>query len=302
MAKKAGVKESPVVGEKKNYLRNVKVKVKPIVRERAFFPKGHDGEFMYSGCTTQMTLPYSNKTRSYVNVFSSDEEREFFEDAINREHGELSVFSRTSDFWGKEFSVTLDKNEKELDLSNPMQMLEYKVLLANSDKIAPSWSERFVNPGYRWAVVSSDQEDDESYKAAAKNEHAMELFFKIKNSDKKMYDILRLLGKNPPKSSMSNTVWLKSQLDQVISQKEKIKGVPNIDDFIRIAEDPTFSEKVFVLDAMDINEIILDGGTYRIRETNAPIGRSIDQCVTYFADPRYNEEKILIEQRMELNK
>ena len=137
---------------------------------------------------------------------------------------------------------------------------------------------------------------------AAKNERAMELFFKVKNSDKKMFDILRLLGKNPPRSSVNNTVWLKSQLDQVISQKEKIKGVPNIDNFIEIAEDKTFSEKVFVLDAMDIGEIIHDNGTYRIRETNAPIGRSIDQCVAYFADPRYSEEKILIEQRMELNK
>ena len=308
MAKKAesgAVKPAPAVKNKsprEKYLRNVEVKVKPIVRGRAFFPKGHDGEFLYSGCTNRLTLPYSYSKRSYVNIFENDEEREFFEKALNKAPGALTIYDRNNDYWGKEFFVELDKNTYTINLNDPIGMLEYKVLLANKDKIAPTWAERNLNPGYKWAIVSSEQEDDDHYKLAAKNERAMELFFKIKSSNKKMYDVLRLLGKKPVKNSIDNTRWLKTQLDTIINQKERIAGSPNIDDFIKAVEDPFFSEKVFVFDAMDIGEVILEDGVYRIKETNAPIGRSIDQCVEYFADMKNNEDKILIKQRMELNK
>ena len=302
MAKKAEVKQEVKEESPKLFLRNIKVIVKPVKRHRPFFAEGHDGEFMYSGCINRITLPFSISKRSYVDIFESKEEQEFFENALNKAPGALNIFDRNSQFWSKDFFVDLDKDDKELDLSSPVQMLEYKILLANTNLIAPSWGERFKNPGYRWAIVSEAQIEDDSYKIAAKNEEAMELFFSMKNSNKMMYNVLRLIGTNPNKSNENNTTWLKAQIDKIISQKEKVKNVYNIDDFITVAKDPRFNEKIFVLDAIDLGEIKKIDGIYKINESNIPVGRSIDQCVEFFANKKYSEEKILIEQRMELNK
>ncbi len=304
MAKKEAVKAAEAVerSPREKYLRNSKVKVKPIVRGRAFFPKGHDGEFLYTGCTNRFTLPFSVSKRSYVKIFDSHEEQEFFEDELNKDRGDLSLYDRNNDFWGKDFYVELDKGSYDIDLATPIGMLEYKVLLANKDKIAPSWAEKDLNPGYKWAIISEDQENDDAYKIAEKNEHAMELYFKIKSSNKKMYDVLRLLGKKPNRTALDNTRWLKSQISEAIEQKAKVSGIPNIDDFIEVVEDPLFSEKVFVHDALEIGEIVLEDGKYKITQTGNPIGRSIDQCVEYLSSPKNSEDKILIKQRLELNK
>lgn len=287
---------------KEGFIRTGTVKVKPIKRSRAGYPKGHDGEFKFTGCHLKLTLPYSNSRRSYKQVFDSNEEQAYFENVFNKKAGSLSIYDRNNDFWGKEFIVTLEKDNKELDLSVPSQLLEYKVLLANTDKIAPSWDERFKKGSYQYAIISNDREVDDTMKLSAKKERAMELFFEVKKSDKKMFDILRLLGKSPARNTIDNTQWLKSQLTSTMSQIEKVRNVSNIDDFIKVVEDAKFSEKVFVLDALDLGEITRDGTVYRLRDTNAPLGRSVDQAVEWFADPRNNEDKLLIEQRMEMNR
>jgi len=283
------------------YLKNIKVEVKPIVRGRSFFPKGHDGEFRYSGCYEEFTLPYSSSKRSYSSIFDSKEEQAFFENILNKKPGALSFYDRNSEFWGKEFKVKISKEGKTLDLSIPMHMLEYKVLLANTHLVAPDWTSRFKNPGYQYAVVDDGQIQEDSYKAAAKNEEAMDIFFKIRKSNKKMYDVLRLLGKKPAKTSIDNTAWLKSEINKVIEQKQSKPGLIGIDDFIRVASDRNLSEKVFVLDAIDLGEIKLDGSTYRVNQTNAIIGRSLEQAIEWFADPRNQEDKLFIEQRLKLN-
>lgn len=302
MAKKSTDKQEVEIPVTKSYLRNSTVKVKPIVRGREGYHKGHDGEFKFTGCHLKQTLPYSNSRRSYAKIFESDEEREFFENAFNKKPGALTIYDRNNDFWGREFVVTLEKEEKELDLSIPSQMLEYKVLLANTDRVAPNWDVRFKKGSYQYAIISNEQEVDDGLKLAEKREKAMDLFFSVKKSDKKMYDILRLLGKNPSKAAKDNTQWLKAQLQTIMAQIEKINAqVSNIDDFIKVVEDPHFQEKVFVLDAIDLGEVYKEGTAYYLRDTKAILGRSIPQVVEWFADVRHNEDKLLIETRMGMN-
>jgi len=282
------------------FLREEKVEVKPIVRQRSFFKKGHDGEFMFTGTTKGYMLPYSNSTRSYVNVFESDEEQKFFENKMSLKDGELSVYDRKSEYWTT-FTVTISKEGKTLDLSIPSHMLEYKVLMANKKRISPTWEDRNSNPGFEFALVNESQVIDDNIKMSEKNERAMELFMKIRKSNKKMYDILRVLGANPQPQAKEDAKWLKSEIDKIISQKQKAPGILAIDDFIRTAEDSKFSTELFVLDAMDIGEIVHRSGKYRLTSNEQLLGKSMSQVVDYFDSPGGREDKILIEQRLELN-
>lgn len=282
------------------YLRDERVEVKPIVRQRSFFAKGHDGEFMFTGTTRGYMLPYENSTRSYVNIFEDKAEQEWFEDKIGLEKGALSIYDRKSEYWTT-FIVEVSKEGKTLDLSIPSHMIEYKVLKANKKRIASSWEGRNASPGFEFALVSETQVTNENVKTSERDEHAWELFMKLKKSNKKMYDILRVMNVSPQKNAKDDASWLKSELNKIINQKQKAPGVLSIDDFIKAAEDKKLSTKLFVLDAMEINEVVQRADGFRLTSNDQLLGKNMAQVVDYFDSPAGQEDKLLIKQRLELN-
>ena len=280
---------------------NKTIEVRPIKRTRPFFKADHDGSFMFSGTYKEYTLPYINDTRSYANPFESPEEQEEFERVLQLAPGALSINNRNSDFWST-FKVQLSKEGKVLDLNYPMHVLEYRVLKANTKRICPNWEDRNRNSAYEFALIDKDVEEVNDIRDAERNLRAMELFIKMRKSNKKMYDILRVLGKKLPKEASVNTSQLIKEIDQIIAEKSKVGGVLNIDDFIEAAEDPKLSLKVFVLDAIEIGEIEVSKGVYKITSSQTAIGRNLSEAVDYFDSIKGREDKLLIEQRLEMAK
>lgn len=280
---------------------NKTIEVRPIKRTRPFFKADHDGAFMFSGTYKEYTLPYINDTRSYANPFESPEEQEEFERVLQLAPGALSINNRNSDFWST-FKVKLSKEGKVLDLNYPMHVLEYRVLKANTKRICPNWEDRNRNSAYEFALIDKDVEEVNDIKDAERNLRAMELFIKMRKSNKKMYDILRVLGKKLPKEASVNTSQLIKEIDQIIAEKSKVGGVLNIDDFIEAAEDPKLSLKVFVLDAIEIGEVEVSKGVYKITSSQTAIGRNLSEAVDYFDSIKGREDKLLIEQRLEMAK
>lgn len=280
---------------------NKTIEVRPIKRTRPFFKADHDGAFMFSGTYKEYTLPYINDTRSYANPFESPEEQEEFERVLQLAPGALSINNRNSEFWST-FKVQLSKEGKVLDLNYPMHVLEYRVLKANTKRICPNWEDRNRNSAYEFALIDKDVEEVNDIRDAERNLRAMELFIKMRKSNKKMYDILRVLGKKLPKEASVNTSQLIKEIDQIIAEKSKVGGVLNIDDFIEAAEDPKLSLKVFVLDAIEIGEVEVSKGVYKIASSQTAIGRNLSEAVDYFDSIKGREDKLLIEQRLEMAK
>jgi hypothetical protein len=276
----------------------VTVEVKPIIRERAFFPKGHDGEFMYTGVIKSYQLPYSNNTRSYVKVFDTQEEQEAFEVLMNKDRGSLNVYNRESPFWLK-YTVDVTKEGKTLDLSLVAHCLEHKVLQACTHRIASDWASRF-KPGMDFALVNDVQLREADNHRADITEKAMDFFIKVRKSNSKMFNVLRLLEKMPPKESIDKTDFLKTELLKVIDQKDGGKGnkIKCVTDFIKIMEDARFENKVLIYDAMDINEIKLLNGMFKITATDTIMGKSIEQAAEWLDLLQNQEEKILLQQRV----
>lgn len=279
-------------------LKNETIEVKPIVRDRPFFKKGHDGEFMYTGTNRTYQLPYSMNTRSYAKVFETAEEQEAFELLLDKPKGSLNIFSRENPFWLK-YKVELTKDGKVLDLSMPGHALEYKVLKVNTKRIAENWHSRH-RPGLEFALVSANQVQEDDAKKARISEKAMDLFTKIRKSNTKMYNVLRLLDKTPPKEAIDNTSFLKTELLKVIDQKEiSRKGaIKNVLDFINVVEDSMFETKVLIYDAMDANEIVLRNGLFKLVATDAVMGNSIEQTAKWLDDLINQESKIILQQRL----
>jgi len=285
-----------VIGVK--ILQNKKVTIKPIIRGRAFASKEskHDGKFMFTGCKERFTLKQDKNTGAFVNVFAEGE-REAFEKELQLESGELSLYKRKSPFWAK-FWVELDKNPKVLDLNLPVHALQLKVLQSYTDIIAPDWDSREFKPSYKWAIVDEDAVIEKESKLANRMLEAMTLFQGIQKSQKQMLDVLRLLDKKPDRSA--NKDFLQKEITKVIAQIEKIPGSSNIDDFIKAASDKQASDKIFVLDALDAKVIVVDrtSNEFRELESNKLLGKSLQGVVDHYGDPMYQEDRLLIEEKI----
>lgn len=288
---------SKALAEKKIISAQV-IEVKPIVRERPFFKKGHDGEFMYTGTNRVYQLPYSNSLHSYVKVFDSPEEQEAFEVIYNLPEGSLNIYDRNNPFWIK-YTVELNKEGKKLDLTIPTHVMEYKVLKANVKRIAPDWASRY-RAGYEFALVNDTQVREDDTKRSKVYEKAFEYFMEIRKSNVKMVSVLRLLGFTIQPELRDNTEYLKSEITKIMEQKERIKGgVKTIYDFNEVMEDKRFETKVLIYDAMDAKEIVFSpGGMFKIVATESLIGKNIDQAAEWLEDLVNQEDKIILQQRL----
>ena len=278
-------------------LENRKIRVAPLVRGRAFFKKGHDGEFMFTGCWRYYGLPISSRTRSYFNPFKEGE-REAFEKLLNLSPGALNTNDMGSKFWG-EYKIPLDKEGMELDLSVVDHALLYRVFQVNP-RFAKQ-GDNTSNPEYQYQLVDERYQEEEYSKASLKKADAYGELNKLSKSRKQMVDILRLLGVKM--SGDSSLEALKARLAQIVEEpaNNRFKGAITIDDFIRVAKDPQSSQKLFVLDAIDNREIVVENGDeYRLSENGKLIGRSLQGAVDWISDIVNQETKLLIQERMKV--
>ena len=276
-------------------LPNKKVSVKLVEKTRSGFLKNSDGNTIWSGCKRTYQAP-TNQFDRIIQLLNKDEQ-EYLEKEMGLETGSLAPGARKNNFW-REFKVTLDKKGKMLDLSDPEDFLSWKVLQA-SNTVANS-KEGINVMIHDFYMVTEEEERESDNRLAERYEKASHLFTKINKSDKKMISVLRLLGKRGIPAEAS-TKWLKAELVKVIEQKEKIKGIPSMDDFIKVAEDPNFDTKVFLLDAIELGEVHIEGTTYKLRAGDV-IGYDQEQAISFINDPKNQNVKFLIEERIKSNR
>ena len=152
-----------------------------------------------------------------------------------------------------------------------------------------------------WYTIKEDDNDIEAFIAG--------IVFGFQNINESFFEntseLLKIPGKIGYNSLLSTFLDELNKVDRVkflVLDDYHIINNKNIDDFIVAAEDPKFSTKLFVMDAMDIGEVIIKGGNYRLSSNDQLLGKNMQQVVDYFDSPGGREDKLLIEQRLELNK
>lgn len=283
-------------------LPNKRVLIKPILREGKWLDKGHSGNFMYDNTRMVITLPISHITGRVIDPLTP-EEKEFFENprlsGLNFKPGDLSVSdleSKTS-FWAKrEVSIykkdgvlTDDSVLMELDLSNPLDYLDYKLLLANSRSggvVAPSWEERFNQGTYRIALVDSDYKYQEETSKAVKLAKAYEFFNSLMKSQQKMYEFLMvywLENKKAAKPSKdSSQEWLIGQIQNIIDN--------NLNGFLKLINS-NYKEKLFIHKAIEAGALSLVNNTF-VTTDGLPVGNNLEDVIMYFKDERNQEQRL----------
>jgi hypothetical protein len=279
-------------------LENKTIKVKPIIRRKAYLKPGHDGEHTYTGCHKVHGLPFDTKKRSYRNPFRDQDEQEAFEVLLNQKEGSLNLYEfkvNEPNFWGS-FSIRIPKDGIELDLRNPSDALMYRVLSVNS-KFAKNKQESGVAEK-EYLIINEMEEKEQESALGKKKDEANDFMYKLKKSKVQMLNTLKLLGKKPDKDASAE--WLRSELYKVIDEVTVNKGISGLDKFLEVMKDPIADTKLLVLNAIEKGEIKRDSIGYKVIDSNLFVGRNYEEVVQYFLDsnPKVQELKAIIEDRI----
>jgi hypothetical protein len=291
-------------------LENKIVKVKPIVRPKPYLKRGrngqpHDGEHTYTGCSKAHGLPYSIEKRSYLNPFLDEQkkldsgtEQEAFEILLDQKEGALNLYKykiNEPNFWG-EFTMRIPKEGLELNLNNPADALRYRIFLVNP-RFANNQEESKVLER-EYIIVDEKEQKIQASLLGKKKSKAEDYMYKLKKNKKDMIDTLRLLGKAPSRDA--DIDWLREELYKIKDEVAVSKGVPGLDKFLEVMEDPTREIRLFVLDAIEGQHVIRNKQGYIIERTNKFIGRKLEEVIDYFKgkSPEVKEELAIIQEQL----
>ena len=278
-------------------LPNKKVTIVPIMRARGpIKDEKHEAFFLFGNATIDVCVPM-DRMGNLIDPLSP-EEREYFEDKSRSgmpfNVGELSIYNKPAENYWTTFRIKLSKDERVLNLSNPKDYLEYKVLLSNKELVAPSGDVQYDKMTYKFALISEDFAQKTNLNEADQNERAWTKFGEIRNNRAYMSNFLKIYGRMP--SEDSNDDFLRNEITKII--KEDIKS------FLSITEDDMFEDKILIHRAVRAGAIKISKGNYILPggDKMCEPGDKADivNAIKFLKDPENQEVYATVRERIEI--
>lgn len=273
--------------EKEFVLPNRKIKVSYIKRKGGWLPDHHIGAGLHQNSIVKYFTPKKSK-HGFVEVLTPAETKTL--SAILRR--DLSPYLEMEKNYWREKAAILRKNDRILDLSNPEEYIEYKILLVQKDEVAPNVESRLKKGTYRFVLCELDYEDTSRAKKAEQKRKAFKEFEKMSESRDLMMDFLttyyyKIPGKRVPEGAKIE--WLQAEIDKIIED--------DLDGFLKIVVDPDREHKLLIGKALNKRILAKEGSTYSFFQ-GAIIARNLDNLLLWFKDPRNSEEVTKIEAKV----
>jgi len=224
----------------------------------------------------------------------TDNEKAFLESYLGLKEGELSAYNKN--YWDKR-KVILYKENNVFDLSDADQYIDYKIVLANSNIVAPSLDKINEKATYWFFIEREGEEELRKSKTLTIKQEAYRLFGKYEENK----DILRYILWQSAKPTAKNTKLetLRGWVGELIEDKAPL--------FVRIASDPLLKTKVFINLAVDAGVITLRNEEYFDGETGKPICQptetpSLESAAIFLNAPRQQEYKLMLEAKLKNSK
>ena len=207
--------------------------------------------------------------------------------------GDLSPYKKQNNYWlTKEAKIRLGKDKIELDLSNPYHYIRYKILLVNTDLIAPSPEKAFSKKSYKYMIVEENFKMAKRLNKTEKLKEAYMFYGKIEDSVNEMETFLKIYGKKVP--TTANKSWLQDKISEIIEQ--------DLDGFLQLAANKDRNVRLFIEDCV-VNGIIvkenhkyfLQGGEKLSFKTDLPL---IDNVVKFLTAPVNSDLYIELQERL----
>lgn len=302
MEKKAETrKKNDTMGEVKvNPLRKERIYVRFVPHENGYVGS-NKAHVLYGGkadgAKDSFCVPILRSTGKYKNVLTN-EEKDFLEDYLGLEYNALSVYKSEDNYWDN-FRVELTKEGIHLDLSDPEDYIKYKVLLANTDLIAPSVQERIDRPKatYMYELVRETEETSlENAKMDATMQSYKE-FGKIDSDIDTMRVLVELLDSRPY-SPHEKAEFFRARINTLIQKDPKI--------FLNQITDPLLHTKVIIRRATELGKISKRGDYYYLASDGSPLcdngeNPTLAIAARYLNLPSHSDIKFLLESEVDKN-
>jgi len=274
--------------EKKNStftLPNKRVNVKFINRKRGMASGSWVGKDhviaggMLKTAHKKLSVPLK-RNNTLSNVLTNDE-KAYLEDQLNID---LSVYSNQK-FWEERY-VRLQKGDNYLDLNNPIDYIDYKILLGNPKFVAKSWEDRNNDLNYWFAIVEEGEENKLQKVAFNYKKKAFRLYSEIEDNKEVLRGIIKLINKKPI-SKETKLDWLQGEVEKIIdSDPQK---------FVSLIEDSNYQTKILLSHAEDAGIVVKQNRRYMtsdgIELANEGEVASFDNAVRYLSQP-INQELV----------
>lgn len=239
---------------------------------------------MLSGSVRRFVTPLL-RNGSLANVLTK-EEKNYLEGVTGLD---LSIYG---DFW-KEHYVSLFKDDNRFDLSNPLDYISYKILLAWKNDIAPSWAERNKKQTYQFVITSGEEELTEKKVGFDNKKEAFKLYGKIEDDKDKLIGLLKLLT-NKPISKDSSLKWLQTKVEEFIDSKPS--------SFVELLKDKQLETKLLIQEAEEKGIVVKQGNKYSTKDgldlcENGLIP-TFENAIAYLDNPKHQDVRSIIEAKL----
>ena len=302
MAKKAEIMEEKP--EFVNCLRKEVVIVRHINKQTGLIrdPK----HVLYGGMSENAKKTYTVpllKSGIYSDVLTKDE-KEYLEYILGLEPNALSVYRKTNNFWDTSndqgvSKVTLKKHDNYLDLSVPADYIKYKILLANSDRIAPSIKALRDKPKatYEFVLIRESDSNTEVKVTIDTKLQCYKEFGKVEDN----FDILKLIIETidgRPVASNTKIEVLQTKINDLIQANSKL--------FLSVITDKLLPTKVLLNKAIQEGIVSKRGNYLYLKKDGSPLCNDNQEptfsvAATYLNEPKHQELKFSIESQLKQN-
>lgn len=297
MAKKANMEETGVV----SCLRKEIITVRHINKQTGNIrdPK----HVLYGGMSDNATRTYTVpllRSGALTDVLTKDE-KTFLEEYMGLEPNALSVYKKEDNFWDTSndegvSKVILHKHDNHLDLSNPVDYIKYKILLANKEFIAPSMRELQDKPKatYEYVLISNNEDT-----AAIKTNISTKMqCYKELGKIEDNIDVLRLVIETIDGRGMapdSKIEILQNKANDLIQANARL--------FLSTVTDKLLTTKVLIKKALESGIISKRGDYYYMRKDGMPLcgdnqEPTFNIAAAFLNEPKNQELKFSIEAQL----
>ena len=240
------------------------------------------------------------RSGGYVNVLTKNEMK-CLEQMLGLERGALNVYRKHDNFWSNTnpngiSSVRLTKYGTRLSLKDPIQYIQYKILLANSDIVCPDMQTLTDKPKatYRFVLVSANEVNNTALSKMNNKEACFIEYGQYKNNRDVLAEVYQLFtGK--PITKNQHIEFLQSQMYDLIENNAKL--------FLSIIKDPLLPTRILIRKGVDQGFILKKGDYYYLRESGGvqtPLCEggqepTLTVAAQYLSNPKRQEIKLSLE-------
>lgn len=251
----------------------------------------HVAFFKLEGAFDMFTVAMS-RNGTLKNPFT-DAEKNYLTEVLQLDSKELSVYTANS--FLRLQNIRLGKDPVKLDLSQPDDFIKYKILLTNTDKVAPSVKDVKKKGTYKYYIEREADVTSVNKEKGDINKTAWKEYGKMEENKGKLAAFLkvysRVMGQPAKKIDKSTKLdFLQGQVSAIIEANTK--------QFAEIVDNPNYDTILLIAEAVEKGIIVAKGTNYFLKGGTDKLGSSLIETVSYLNNAMNQELKLTIEQQI----